>query len=74
MSAVIEVDDKLFCVKCSEVIAPQRYALGYDTCMPCGESYARKRKHCVVNMHKSNYTVVSDLAMLKQLNPKLAGG
>ena len=66
--------DKLFCVKCSEVVSPHRYALGYDTCLPCGEIYARKRKHCIVPLNKSNYICVTNLADLKQLNPKRAGG
>ena len=58
------------CLKCSEEIPSGRVALGYDTCLPCGEVYARKRRHCIVPMNKSNYVVVTDRTMLKQLNPK----
>jgi hypothetical protein len=36
--------------------------------MPCGEQQARKRKHTVVPMAKSNYIVVTDRELLKQLN------
>jgi len=58
------------CLKCSEEVPEKRSALGYDTCLPCGEVYARKRRHCIVNMSKSNYMVVTDRETLKQLNPK----
>ena len=58
------------CLKCGESVSDLRASLGYDTCLPCGEIYARKRKHCIVPLNKSNYIVVSDPTMLKQLNPK----
>ena len=58
------------CLKCGEPIAPGRAQLGYDSCLPCGEVYARKRRHTIVPMSKSNYIVVTDYSMLKQLNPK----
>jgi len=40
------------------------------TCMACGESEARKVKHCAVPLNKSNYMLVTDRATLMQLNPK----
>lgn len=58
------------CLKCSEEVPDGRVALGYDTCLPCGEVYARKRKHCIVPLNKSVYMVVTDRDVLKQLNPK----
>ena len=58
------------CLKCSEEVSDGRVALGYDTCLPCGEVYARKRRHTIVPLNKSNYVVISDPTMLKQLNPK----
>ena len=58
------------CIKCGEGVADARVALGYDTCLPCGEVYARKRKHTIVPMNKSNYIVVTNPDTLKQLNPK----
>lgn len=45
-------------------------ALGYTTCMPCGEKAARAVKHTIAPLNKSNYVMVTDLTMLKQLNPK----
>ena len=58
------------CLRCSEEVPDARASLGYDTCLPCGEIYARKRKHCIVPLNKSNYVVVTDFTTLKQLNPK----
>lgn len=58
------------CLKCSEEVSDARASLGYDTCLPCGEVYARKRRHTIVPLNKSNYIVVTDPNTLKQLNPK----
>ena len=58
------------CLKCGEEVADGRARLGYDTCLPCGEVYARKRRHTIVPLNKSNYVVVADPTTLKQLNPK----
>lgn len=58
------------CIKCGESVHDARVALGYDLCLPCGEIYARKRKHTIVPMNKSNYIVVTNPDTLKQLNPK----
>jgi hypothetical protein len=38
--------------------------------MPCGQAASKKVKHCIVNMNKVAYMVVTDLETLKQLNPK----
>lgn len=57
------------CIRCHlPVTPPERVALGYCTCLPCGEHEARNRKFTVVPMHKSNYTVVSDMALLVGIN------
>lgn len=58
------------CMVCGEEFALDRWSLGYKTCMPCGEAASKKVKHCVVNMNKVAYMAVTDLEMLKQLNPK----
>jgi ribosomal protein L37AE/L43A len=60
--------DEYCCSFCNASINPHRYDLGYTVCMPCGEQQARKRKHTVVPMAKSNYIVVTDRELLKQLN------
>jgi hypothetical protein len=40
--------------------------------MTCGEKAARAVKHTVAPLNKSNYVLVTDRALLKQLNPKRA--
>jgi hypothetical protein len=55
------------CYHCDLSILPARNALGYDTCLPCGEKEAKKVRHTIVPMHKSNYIVVSDLSLLAQI-------
>jgi hypothetical protein len=38
--------------------------------MTCGEKAARAVKHTIAPLNKSNYIMVTDPTMLKQLNPK----
>jgi hypothetical protein len=61
------------CVKCGDHVSNGRYALGYKTCMSCGEQEARSYKHTIVPMPKSNYIVVTDLELLKGLNSSHKG-
>jgi len=58
------------CVRCGEYITPQRVALGYTTCLSCGEAIAIQRKFTVAPMHKSNYILITDKDDLKGLNNK----
>lgn len=51
-----------------EKVEPRRVEAGFITCLRCGEADARKVRHTIVPMHKSNYVVVSDRALLKCLN------
>lgn len=61
----------MYCRWCGHERVPLgREMLGFNTCLDCGERDARKVKHCVVPMNKSNYVMVSDRTLLKQLNPK----
>lgn len=55
-----------------EDIPAQRYRLGYRTCLTCGEEQAKKVKHTVAPLNKSNYMLFTDVSLLKQLNPKRA--
>jgi len=65
----------MICIKCHDVdVLPGRVRLGYRTCLPCGESVARKQTHCIVPMPKSNYIVVTDPSLLKGLNSSHKGG
>lgn len=63
-------DETPRCAHCGETYSLARKRAGYNLCMPCGEERARQQRHTVVPMNKSNYVLVSDPAMLKQLNPK----
>ena len=62
------------CVRCGAFFSPARAALGYMTCLPCGDAAARGVKFCVTNLHKSSFTVITNRAELAQLNPKRVGG
>jgi len=59
-----------YCIECGEEIPIARYNLGYGTCLECGEQNARKRKHCIVPMHKSNYVVITNRSDLHRINNK----
>ena len=62
------------CAACHiEEVATKRSEAGYRTCLRCGEAEAKQVRHTIVPMHKSNYVVVSDRALLKCLN-KVARG
>ena len=64
----------IYCVACrTEEVAAKRVEAGFITCLRCGEADAKKVRHTIVPMHKSNYVVVSDRALLKCLN-KVARG
>lgn len=58
------------CVRCHGEVNPRRVQLGYDTCLTCGEVMARKVKHCVAPLHKSNYMVFTNMEDLKGINNK----
>lgn len=58
------------CDKCGEDYSPQRLALGYRTCLPCGERQSRRVTRTVAPLHKSNYILITDRAQLAGLNNK----
>jgi len=60
------------CIICDAPVAHERWALGYKTCLPCGEiaSLAVKRSRTIAPMHKSNYMLITDLDDLKGINNK----
>lgn len=64
---------KPICVSCGELYSAKRRKLGYQLCLDCGDQVAKSRKFTVVPMNKSNYFMVSDPTLLKQLNPKRLG-
>ena len=56
--------------ECGEEIDARRVAIGYFVCLSCGEKEAKKRKFCIAPINKSNYMMITDRELLKQLNPK----
>lgn len=56
--------------ECGEEVDARRIALGYQTCLRCGDVEAKKRKFTIAPINKSNYMMITDLTQLKQLNPK----
>ena len=55
---------------CGDVVANKRSALGYKLCLLCGDKMAHQRKFTVACNNKQGYELITDLSMLKQLNPK----
>jgi hypothetical protein len=62
------------CNVCGDDVDKRRYEIGYKTCLFCGEEQARLIKHTIVPMPKSNYIVVTDMALLQGLNSSHKGG
>ena len=60
------------CKLCGEPYELERMHIGYAVCLPCGDEIAEERtKHyTIAPINKSNYMLITDLTMLKQLNPK----
>jgi hypothetical protein len=65
----------MYCTKCGGEIHPPARAKLTKTCLSCGEldAVAARKSWCVAPMNKSNYVLVTDPTMLKQLNPKRVG-
>jgi len=61
----------MWCVACrTESVDPRRVEAGFITCLRCGEADAKKVRHTIVPMHKSNYVVLSDMRDLAGINNK----
>ena len=58
------------CRVCGDNYSAKRRAIGYHTCLPCGEDLARAVNFTIAPLSKSNYVHIHDPALLKQLNPK----
>lgn len=56
------------CVHCGHHFNDRRLNLGYRTCLECGDAVAKQVQFLIANVHKSNYTVVSNVDELKGLN------
>lgn len=61
----------LICTTCyAERVPPARARLGYKTCMSCGDAAAKRVKHTIAPMHKSNYMLFTNMEDLKGINNK----
>lgn len=59
------------CVICGDDVSHARVALGYKTCLHCGEAQAKKVKHTIaIPYSKGAYQYISQAELLKQTNPK----
>jgi ribosomal protein L37AE/L43A len=58
------------CKLCGDQYDLERLDIGYAVCLPCGDEIAKDRKFTIAPLNKSNYICITDMAMLKQLNPK----
>jgi len=60
------------CKICGEMFSVRRARAGYKLCLECGEeqAVADRRSWCVAGISKSNPMLITDPALLKQLNPK----
>ena len=60
-----------YCGCGNEIVPPERHTqLGYNTCLKCGNEYAKTRRVAIVPMHKSNYVVMFNQDDLKGINNK----
>jgi len=60
------------CVECESTFAPQRFALGYRTCLECGEKTIRAvneqlKKQCAPAYNKGAYMFITDMQMVRDL-------
>ena len=58
------------CKLCGEEYDLARLDIGYAVCLDCGDDIAKERKFTIAPLNKSNYVCITDMTMLKQLNPK----
>ena len=57
-------------VACGEEVDARRVVLGYQTCLRCGDVEAKARRFTIAPINKSNYMMITNPELLKQLNPK----
>ena len=58
------------CTQCNAEYSAKRAALGYRTCMSCGETASKGVTRTIAPLSKSNYVLVTDPRDLRGLNPK----
>jgi len=58
------------CKLCGDQYDLARLDIGYAVCLDCGDEIAKDRKFTIAPLNKSNYICITDMTLLKQLNPK----
>jgi ribosomal protein L37AE/L43A len=59
------------CRNCGEDILLARWSLGFKHCMPCGEKFARQKRHIVeIPFSKGAYQYIHNPDDLRLVNPK----
>ena len=60
------------CSLCGSEIEPPERGLITSLCVSCGDASAKeaRKKWCVVPLHKSNYTMITDKNLLTGVNQK----
>ena len=68
----VTMSDWIECRVCGDDFPYERWALGYKTCLACGDKLAAEdRRHwTIAPMHKSNYMLFTDMEDLKGINNK----
>ena len=63
------------CHTCGEPFPPARHALGYTTCLPCGDQIAKRTRHIVqIPFSKGAYQYIHNPDDLKITDPKRIKG
>lgn len=60
------------CIECGDFFSPRRQALGYKTCLDCGEISVQSRienmrKQCAPAYNKGAYQYITDMQMVRDL-------
>ena len=61
---------KPICKVCGDAYKYGRWKKGYAVCLDCGDAIAKERKFTVACNNKQGYELITDISLLKQLNPK----
>lgn len=60
------------CIECGNFFSPRRQALGYKTCLECGQEAVqplieRMKKQCAPAYNKGSYQYITDMQMVRDL-------
>lgn len=69
MTTLNDTVTEVFCSCCGEPFPLARYNLKYRVCLACADKQPQPTR-TIVNLHKSNPVLITDMNDLKDLNPK----